>query len=73
VRTCPARNVRRSSGLAGAGKTTFARLLNRLEEPTEGHIELDGVPITELDVLALRRRVGLLGQRPVLLADTVAD
>ncbi|MET8759481.1 ATP-binding cassette domain-containing protein [Lentzea sp. NPDC004782] len=60
-------------GSSGAGKTTLLRLLNRLEEPDKGRILLDGVPLPELDVLALRRRVGLVPQRPVLLADHVAD
>jgi len=60
-------------GASGAGKTTLLRLLNRLEEPTQGRVLLDGVPLPELDVLALRRRVALVGQRPVALTDRVAD
>ena len=60
-------------GASGAGKTTLLRLLNRLTEPTTGRIMLDGVPIAELDVLALRRRVGLVAQAPVLLTDRVLD
>lgn len=54
-------------GASGAGKSTLLRLLNRLAEPTTGRITLDGVPIAELDVSALRRRVGLVAQAPVLL------
>ncbi|WP_030518064.1 ATP-binding cassette domain-containing protein [Nocardia sp. NRRL WC-3656] len=60
-------------GPSGAGKTTLLRLLNRLAEPTSGTILLDGTPITSLDVLDLRRRVGLVGQQPVLLTDTVSE
>jgi putative ABC transport system ATP-binding protein len=60
-------------GPSGAGKTTLLRLLNRLGDPTAGRITLDGVGLPDLDVLALRRRVGLVAQRPVLLTDTVAD
>jgi putative ABC transport system ATP-binding protein len=60
-------------GPSGAGKTLLLRLLNRFEEPDQGQILLDGVPLPEFDVLALRRRVGLVGQRPVALTATVAD
>jgi UDP-glucose/iron transport system permease protein len=48
-------------------------LLNRLAEPTSGTVLLHGRPLPELDVLALRRRVGLVGQQPVLLIGRVLD
>ncbi|WP_245718437.1 ABC transporter ATP-binding protein [Nocardia miyunensis] len=60
-------------GPSGVGKTTLLRLLNRLAEPSSGRILLDDVPITELDVLDLRRRVGLVPQHATLLTDVVAD
>jgi putative ABC transport system ATP-binding protein len=60
-------------GASGSGKTTLLRLLNRLIDPTAGKVLLDGVALTELDVLALRRRVGLVAQAPVLLAEVVLD
>jgi putative ABC transport system ATP-binding protein len=60
-------------GPSGAGKSTLLRLLNRLEDPTAGRVLLDGKPIGEMDVPALRRRVGLVAQKPVLLTDRVAD
>jgi putative ABC transport system ATP-binding protein len=60
-------------GPSGAGKSTLLRLLNRLEEPTRGVVRLHGRPLPELDVLALRRRVGLVGQQPVLLTERVLD
>lgn len=69
----PAGRCTAVTGTSGAGKTTLLRLLNRLEEPTGGRILLDDVPLAELDVLALRRRVGLVAQRPVLLTERVAD
>ena len=60
-------------GPSGAGKSTLLRLLNRLCEPTHGRVLIDGVSVAELDVLALRRRVGLVAQRPTLLTERVAD
>ena len=60
-------------GPSGAGKSTLLRLLNRLEEPTSGSVRLHGRPLPDLDVLALRRRVGLVGQTPVLLTGRVLD
>ncbi|MFJ4653658.1 ATP-binding cassette domain-containing protein [Nocardia sp. NPDC088792] len=60
-------------GPSGAGKTTLLRLLNRFGEPDSGRVLLDGQPLAELDVLDLRRRVGLVQQRPILLTDTVTE
>lgn len=60
-------------GPSGAGKSSLLRVLNRLEEPSTGRVLLGDVPITSIDVLALRARVGLVAQRPVLLTDRVAD
>ncbi len=42
-------------GLSGSGKSTLVRLLNRLIEPTEGHILIDGEDISDMDKEALRR------------------
>ena len=61
------------TGPSGAGKTTLLRLLNRLEEPDAGQVRLHGRPLPELDVLALRRRVTLVAQTPVLLTGNVLD
>jgi putative ABC transport system ATP-binding protein len=60
-------------GPSGAGKSTLLRILNRLTEPTSGRVLLDGVPLPEIDVLHLRRQVGLVTQRPVLLTDDVTE
>jgi putative ABC transport system ATP-binding protein len=60
-------------GPSGSGKTTLLRLLNRFEEPTDGEVRYQGVPLPALDVRTLRRQVGLLQQHPVLLTDTVAQ
>ncbi|KAK9099862.1 hypothetical protein Scep_023292 [Stephania cephalantha] len=60
-------------GPSGSGKSTLLRALNRLWEPTSESVFLDGRDITDLDVLSLRRRVGMLFQLPVLFEGTVMD
>ena len=52
-------------GPSGSGKSTFLRCLNRLEEPTGGHIFFDGVDITskDCDINQMRRRMGMVFQQ----------
>jgi len=61
------------SGPSGAGKTTLLRLCNRLEIPHEGTVRYRGQPLDELDPLVLRRRVGMVFQRPTPFPGTVGD
>jgi putative ABC transport system ATP-binding protein len=58
-------------GPSGSGKSTLLRLLNRLEDMSEGSIFLDGQNIKEMDVINLRRKVGLVFQVPILFDGTV--
>src|SRR5919109_3566742 len=51
------------SGPSGVGKTTLLRLCNRLEVPDSGLVRYRGQSIDVLNVLALRRRVGMVFQR----------
>lgn len=60
-------------GPSGSGKSTLLRALNRLWEPPCATVFLDGVDICDLDVLSLRRKVGMLFQLPALFEGTVAD
>ncbi|WP_297811779.1 methionine ABC transporter ATP-binding protein [uncultured Finegoldia sp.] len=53
-------------GLSGAGKSTLVRLLNRLEEPTSGKVEIDDVDITSLkerDLLQARKEISMIFQQ----------
>ena len=59
-------------GPSGSGKTSLLRLLNRLDEPTSGTMYLDGVDYRQIPPRQLRRRVGMVMQRPYLFAGTVA-
>lgn len=58
-------------GASGAGKTSLLRLLNRLDNPSEGTIYLDGQAIHQLPVFRLRQQVMLVPQEPKLLGMTV--
>jgi putative ABC transport system ATP-binding protein len=60
-------------GPSGSGKSTLLRLLNRFEEPTSGRVLFRGLPLPDLDVRDLRRRVGMVAQRPTMLTDRVVD
>ena len=60
-------------GPSGAGKSTFLRAVNRLIEPTAGEIYLDGEPTGGMDLLKLRRRVGMVFQIPALFGASVEE
>ncbi len=50
-------------GTSGGGKTTFIKLINRLHDPDEGRVLVDGVDVAELDPVELRRRIGYVIQQ----------
>lgn len=57
-------------GYSGAGKSTFVRLLNRLEEPTDGTVFIDGREITKLrgkELRLARQDIGMIFQHFNLL------
>ena len=60
-------------GPSGAGKSTVYDLLLRFYDPIAGRILLDGVPLTQLDPLDLRRCFALVSQNPALFYGSVEE
>ena len=60
-------------GPSGSGKTSLLRLLNRLDEPSSGTVYLDGLDYRQIAPRDLRRRVGMVMQRPYLFPGSAAD
>jgi len=60
-------------GPSGAGKTSFAALLARLYDPTEGGISIDGVDLRDLDLKSLRHQIAYVSDDSFLFSDTIAE
>ncbi|NWG44923.1 MAG: ATP-binding cassette domain-containing protein [Alphaproteobacteria bacterium] len=60
-------------GPSGAGKSTVFQLALRFFDPTEGTVRLDGVDLRAADPLAIRERMSLVAQDPVIFSGTILD
>jgi ATP-binding cassette subfamily B protein len=60
-------------GPSGAGKSTVLALLLRFFDATSGTVRVDGVPVTDVEPAALRARLALVPQDPVIFGDTVSE
>ena len=60
-------------GISGSGKSSLIRLLFRLYEPDAGRIVLDGTPIGDLSLSALRQAIAVVPPDTVLFHDTIAS
>lgn len=60
-------------GPSGSGKSSFLRLLNRLDEPTSGTVFFEGTDYRRMSPRELRRRMGMVTQRPFLFPGSVLD
>ena len=58
-------------GPSGAGKTTIADLIVGLHRPTSGEVYVDEIPLSELDVMAWRQRIGYVPQEMLLFHDSI--
>ncbi len=60
-------------GPSGAGKTTVFQLLMRFYDPQSGAVQIDGVPLTEVDPQEARRRLGIVPQDAVIFGFSAAE
>lgn len=60
-------------GPSGSGKSTIVQLLERYYDPLSGSILLDGIDLKEYNVKALRSKIGMVAQEPMLFLGTVAE
>ena len=60
-------------GETGAGKSTLVKLVARFYDADSGQVLVDGVPVTDLDLRAYRRRLGYVPQEAFLFSGTVRD
>ena len=60
-------------GPSGSGKSSLLRLLNRLDEPTSGTVYVEGIDYRKIPPRDLRRKLGMVNQRPYLFPGTVAE
>jgi ABC-type multidrug transport system fused ATPase/permease subunit len=71
--TLPAGRSMGVVGRTGSGKTTLSRLVLRLVEVSAGTLRLGGVPIQDIPLATLRRRVAMIPQEVELFSGTVRD
>ena len=60
-------------GESGCGKSTTVNLIERLYEPIEGQILVDGIDIRDYNLEYLRSLIGYVQQEPVLFSKSIKD
>ena len=58
-------------GQTGSGKTSFVNLIPRFYDVTEGSVLVDGADVREMDLVSLRRQIGIVLQTSLLFSDTI--
>src|SRR6185436_11278063 len=60
-------------GATGAGKSTFAKLVARFYDPTDGRVLVDGHDLRDVAARSLRSQMGIVPQEAFLFSGTIAD
>lgn len=60
-------------GKSGSGKTTLIDILIGLYEPEQGQVLIDGIPLSEIDSLTWRHKLGVVSQEPFLFNFSIRD
>ena len=60
-------------GRSGSGKSTLTKLVQRLYQPEQGRVLVDGVDISTIDASSLRRQIGVVLQENVLFNRSIRD
>jgi ATP-binding cassette subfamily B protein len=58
-------------GPTGSGKTSFVNLIPRFYDVSEGCVEVDGVDVRSMDLVALRKQIGIVLQTSLLFSDSI--
>lgn len=61
------------TGRTGSGKSTIAQLIARLYDVSSGSITIDGIPIKEINLSSIRKKIGFVHQDVFLFSDTIAN
>lgn len=60
-------------GATGSGKSSLVKLIPRFYDADEGELLIDGIPVKEYDLTALRSKIGFVMQKSELFSDTIAN
>ena len=60
-------------GFSGSGKSTVIKLLERFYQPEKGSVLIDGINIQDYNLYKLRKRIGLVGQEPILFRRSIYE
>lgn len=60
-------------GSTGSGKTSLVHLIPRFYDPTEGAVLVDGVDVREFPMNELRKKIGIVQQKPELFSRTIKE